>query len=219
MSLNKRVKGDYTIESIDSGDKIVLHEAGGITITGDLIVTGASSLIQSTNTTIVDNQIVLNSGELGAGISEGESGIEIDRGGSANVGIRYNETLDYWEANDVDVASPGDWYPLNASIAASFNLVSDLTPQLGGDLDVNGFSITSAAGGDIVIVAGTTGLVKLDQDLSFKEQVTDETPTAGYNKLYAKTVGKGGSGMYFANSTDADELVSRKKAILYGLIF
>jgi uncharacterized protein YjlB len=42
------------------------------------------------------------------------------------------------------------------------NVVEDLTPQLGGDLDVNGQSIVSAAGGDIAITPDTTGDVILD---------------------------------------------------------
>lgn len=36
-------------------------------------------------------------------------------------------------------------------------LVEDLTPQLGGDLDVNGFNIGSASGGDVTIAPDTTG--------------------------------------------------------------
>jgi hypothetical protein len=46
--------------------------------------------------------------------------------------------------------------------AALENVVEDLTPQLGGDLDVNGQSIVSAAGGDIAITPDTTGDVILD---------------------------------------------------------
>jgi hypothetical protein len=42
------------------------------------------------------------------------------------------------------------------------NVVEDTTPQLGGDLDVNGNSIVSAAGGDIAITPDTTGDVILD---------------------------------------------------------
>lgn len=42
------------------------------------------------------------------------------------------------------------------------NVSEDLTPQLGGDLDVNGNSIVSASGGDIAITPDTTGNVILD---------------------------------------------------------
>ena len=42
------------------------------------------------------------------------------------------------------------------------NVVEDTTPQLGGDLDVNGNSIVSASGGDISITPDTTGNIILD---------------------------------------------------------
>ena len=217
MSLNKRIKGDYTIESVDSGDKIIVHQAGGITIDGDLTVLGTQTSVDSNDTNILDNTIVLNSGESGNGVTAGTSGIEIDRGGFTNVGIRYNEGSDQWEATDDGTI----WYPLSTGSGGSGlnNVVEDLTPQLGGDLDVNGFSITSASNGDIVMQADGTGQILINQELSLQEQLTDETPVAGYNKIYAKVAEGGGSGLFVANNATVDELVSRKKAIVFGIIF
>ena len=53
----------------------------------------------TTNTTISDNTIVLNSGETGAGIqhADAESGIEIERGTELNAKFAFNETNDYFE--------------------------------------------------------------------------------------------------------------------------
>ena len=44
----------------------------------------------------------------------------------------------------------------------AFNLVSDETPQLGGDLDVNGKKIVSASNGNIVIEPNGTGTTNID---------------------------------------------------------
>jgi len=44
----------------------------------------------------------------------------------------------------------------------SSDLVNDTTPQLGGDLDVNGQSIVSVSAGDIAITPDTTGSVIID---------------------------------------------------------
>ncbi len=44
----------------------------------------------------------------------------------------------------------------------SSDLVNDTTPQLGGDLDVNGNSIVSVSAGDIAITPDTTGSVIID---------------------------------------------------------
>lgn len=52
--------------------------------------------------------------------------------------------------------------PTGATGGGLANVVDDLTPQLGGNLDVNGKAIVSAAGGDIAITPDTTGSVVLD---------------------------------------------------------
>ena len=55
----------------------------------------------------------------------------------------------------------------------AFNLLSDLTPQLGGDLDVNGNTITSTSNGNIVLDPNGTGTV--DVSTSRITSVTDPT--------------------------------------------
>ena len=53
--------------------------------------------------------------------------------------------------------------PTWTGIAGSASdLINDLTPQLGGDLDVNGFDIISASGGNILITPDSTGDLVLD---------------------------------------------------------
>lgn len=51
---------------------------------------------------------------------------------------------------------------VDAQVAASDDLVEDLTPQLGGNLDVNGKSIVSVSDGDIAITPNGTGDVIVD---------------------------------------------------------
>jgi len=55
----------------------------------------------------------------------------------------------------------------------AFNLLSDSTPQLGGDLDVNGNTITSTSNGNIVLDPNGTGTV--DVSTSRITSVTDPT--------------------------------------------
>jgi len=55
--------------------------------------------------------------------------------------------------------------------------------------------------------------------LSLEEQGAAPSSTSSYNKLYSATPGEGGTGLYFVNSTSSDELVSKTKAMVYGLIF
>lgn len=51
---------------------------------------------------------------------------------------------------------------LNTTASKIANVVEDTTPQLGGNLDVNGNSIVSAANGDIAITPDGSGKVVLD---------------------------------------------------------
>ena len=48
----------------------------------------------------------------------------------------------------------------------AFNLLSDETPQLGGDLDVNGNTITSTSNGDVVIEPDGTGTIRVNKAIT-----------------------------------------------------
>jgi len=65
-----------------------------------------------------------------------------------------------WIGNASGVATPTTL----ASIATSGDIVDDATPQLGGDLDVNGNKITSASNGDITIDPDGTGAIIMKSD-------------------------------------------------------
>jgi hypothetical protein len=71
--------------------------SGNVTISGDLIVNGSTSTINSTDLAIEDNEIILNKGETGSGVSKGEAGIEIDRGTSDNAKFIWDESDDSWK--------------------------------------------------------------------------------------------------------------------------
>lgn len=87
------------------------------------------------------------------------------------------------------------------------NIVEDTTPQLGGNLDVNGNSITSTSNGNITITPNGTGSVVLD-GLTYPS--TDGTngqvlTTDGSGNLSFTTVsGGGGSGDITAVNTAAN---------------
>jgi hypothetical protein len=218
MSLTKRINGRYTISS---SDDITLASAGNVNISGNLIVAGTTTTVNSTDTEIADKLITLNKGESGTGV-QGDTfaGIEIDRGSAADVALRWNDTTDTWQAT-VDGST---YYDLVTTATLPppgiFNIVEDTTPQLGGNLDVNGKTITSTAGGDVTITTDGTGQLKLNKVVSIQDQGSAPSATAGYNKLYSSsTQGGGGTGLYFVNSTTTDELASRTKAIVYSLIF
>lgn len=62
---------------------------------GDLTVSGTTTTVNTETIELADNVIVLNSNATGA--PSENAGIEIERGSSTNVAIRWNETYDKWE--------------------------------------------------------------------------------------------------------------------------
>ena len=97
-------------------------------------------------------------------------------------------------------------------------MVDDTSPQLGGNLDVNGYSIVSVSNGDIVISPNGSGITQISGGIKLGNG-SAPSATASYTKLYAATPGTGGTGLFFVNTAASDELVSTAKAVVYGIIF
>lgn len=74
---------------------LTLDESGNVTVAGNLIVQGTTTTVDSTTVEIGDNILLLNKDE--SGTPSANAGIEIERGTSANVAFRWNETSDKWE--------------------------------------------------------------------------------------------------------------------------
>ena len=223
MATVKRTSGDYEIYTYDAAGNVdgnVGITTHTVTITGNLNVLGTTTEVESTDTVIADRLITLNNGESGAGVTGNISGIEVDRGSETNAKIVYVESTDKWSIDN----GTGSLIAIATSASGNGgieNVVEDTTPQLGGDLDVNGQSIVSASNGNIVIAADGTGILHVDGSaVRLQNEASDPTGQSGYTTLYAKTAGSGGTGLYaVSGSTSADELVSKSKAVVYGIIF
>jgi len=70
---------------------------GTVQIAGNLTVLGTTTTVSSTNLAVTDNIIVINKDEVGAGVTAGSAGIEIERGSVDNATITWNETDDVFE--------------------------------------------------------------------------------------------------------------------------
>jgi len=229
MAEVKKINDQYTIS------------APTIIIDGNLTVSGSTTSVETTNSVISDNTIVLNEGENGAGVTAGTSGIEIDRNSLDNATFLFNEADRAWEhkigsifsiTRGLDPDGPNDYatknyvdsnaggaagtvagsnteiqFNDNGAFGASSNLIWD-----GSQLSVTG-DITSTSVISSVNVEAT-GILALSDFGS-----PPPSATAGKTKLYAGTPAAGGSGLFFQNTTDNGELVSKRKAIVYGIIF
>jgi len=225
MATIKRFSDNYTLRSInktqnntDPGATKIVLDTNLVDVTGDLRVSGTATFIQRQDVSISDNIIVLNDGETAAGVSTDFSGIEINRGSLPKADLLFDEINDEWTVDLGDgvrrtilTTTPNLGNPL-------YNVVEDTTPQLGGNLDVNGFNITSINGNDINLTADSTGQVRINSPLV----LTQSPPTTVATNEVALFEGGdtgGGTGVHFQNDTTSGELVSKKKALAYSIIF
>jgi len=156
-----------------------------VIIDGNLIVGGTATETSIQNTTIQDKTIVLNDGEVGAGITgvDQYSGIEIDRGSEPNVGLRFNEVNDAWEATEDGVT----WRYLLQGSSGSTGLsavIDDPQPTLGGNLDINGFSIGNVASA-VSLTISEPGTAKSGLYVTNSAVINEELVTKRTAFLYA----------------------------------
>jgi len=221
MSYTRRVQGTYNIETINEHGAIngsVTIATDTMRINGNLVVTGTTAAVESTDLEITDQTIILNKGEAGAGVTGLYSGVEIERGTEANVGLRYNESAGAWQGTNDGTT----WEYLLSSSNGSSGLTAvfdDKTPELGGNLDVLTHGIVSSSNRDITIAPNGSGQIVLNTEFKVINTPSAPDATPGYNTVYAKTPGSGGSGLYVKNSTVNDELVSKTKAMVFSIIF
>jgi len=213
MAKTERITGAYSLSATGG-----ITLAGDTTVGGNLTITGTTTTISATNTEIKDRVIVLNDGESGAGVTGRYSGLEIDRGSSDNALIVFDENDDTFKVS-TDNGSTFD--SILTGVGAGLTAVlQDTSPQLGGDLDLNSFNIVSAQSNeDIQLVPNGTGRVTIASALKLNDLASAPASATGATLLYADTAAGGGTGVYFVDGSTSDELVSKSKAIVYGLIF
>lgn len=92
---------DNEVEVVNSNNTLTVglpddvNIAGNVVISGDLTVQGDNVILNTETLTVDDNIIVLNN-NVSAAPTE-NAGIEVERGTSDNVSIRWNEGSDRWQ--------------------------------------------------------------------------------------------------------------------------
>jgi hypothetical protein len=200
--------------------------ADTMTIFGNLVVVGKSTSVESIETLIYDNFITLAAGQGGG--PNLNAGIEVDRGASLSVGIRWHEEMSAWQYTNDGVL----WKTFSRMVVEE-----DKAPRLGGNLlvqdsDGTSWAITSNHLDNVVIYAGVDNLSTLpplqkpDGSVVIGPVVRlpqlDEDPykKTGYSSIYAKQTSTGDTGLFVANEkTVGHELITKRKAFVYSLIF
>jgi len=87
--------GNYKV-SVQTGGTIYLDtglDTGTVEISGNLVVQGETTTVNTAQMVVEDNIITLNNGETGAGITLDTSGIEINRGSYPDAYLVFDENL------------------------------------------------------------------------------------------------------------------------------
>jgi hypothetical protein len=147
-------QGDYRVK-VPSGNSIILDTGsltGSVVITGDLDVQGQTTTIESINTTVKDNIIVLNSGETGTNgisphtvnsVTTKTSGIEIDRGRVstqvASASFLFNEEVPHY--NTLTTSYDNGTFVLSTTSNTTSSVAS---------LQLSGIEVTSISSNNVV---------------------------------------------------------------------
>ena len=127
--------------------------------------TNVGQLAVDTNSTNADRfQLTLTVSEDGTSIDASDAQIKID--GNDSGAITFNGAYKFptadGNANQVLVTNGSGTLSFATQASGGIdNVIEDTTPQLGGNLDVNGNSIVSASNGDIEITPNGTGQIGL----------------------------------------------------------
>jgi hypothetical protein len=144
--------------------------------------------------------------------------------GTANYTKKLQVGNTFVEINDNSINPALEYYRSDNRIFAALGTSSNIVFQLEGTAAQ--FVGLTLANNTIVVNSSTnlvldahSQLVRSNSALQVKQTVSIPSET-GYTGIYStSTVGGGGTGLYYVNTDNTDELVSRKRSIIYGIIF
>lgn len=130
-----------------------------LTVTGDLTVNGNTTTLNTANLNVEDNFILLNSGVTAS--PSLNAGLEVERGTSTNVLVRWNETSDKWE-----VTNDGTTYGNIVSTADSGTVTSAMildgtivNADINASAAIEHSKLANATAGQVLLGTTTTGVV------------------------------------------------------------
>lgn len=120
----------------------------------------------------------------------------------------------------------GEFFNDNDKIEAALGTSTNVVFKLEGSqvqlkdilIDNNSIGVITSSSLDLILNPPVSQSVKIDGVLSLQAASTP-SPEFGYTKVYKSDPGGGGTGVYFVNTTNTDELISRRRALLYSIIF
>jgi len=207
MASYKNVNSDYTL-TCNEGNGIFTINAqtvfnGNVIYTVPAISDFAFITVAANNTGAIDN-----------------GGLLMKTDTANYAGFRFNTIVNAWQTSP-NVYANGEPITDYANVGS--------TPG-GNDTEIQFNNNGVFAGSANLTFSVPNSQVRLDGTMTFGNISADFANIYGGNAtapanianavvLYSNTVGQGGTGLYFTSLAAHDELVSRRNAIIYGIIF
>jgi hypothetical protein len=228
MSSYKITSSDYVIRTTGSATNVTVS-TGNLVVDGNLVILGNTSYVDTEIDVlnVFDPNIVLNSNLSSIDSAYGgNSGVIVNRGIDSDTAIFWNEAVDAWQiAGNV---ADGSTYSNIGTTAGTGTIVD------GNQYQVPYYSVsptgkTLSPAGNLVYTP-TGNIITTDQ-YSFRDTGTQSdvdgvpntpwpiTTDGNVTLAFANVSTAGGTGIFFNNGRANDELISKKKAIVYSIIF
>ena len=173
--------------TIGDASDVDITFSGDVIVSGDLTIQGSTTTVNTETVTIQDNIITLNSNS--ANTPTEDAGLEVERGTSPNVFVRWNEANDRWT-----FTNNGSTYyniPLSSEYMNNFKVEVDD----GGNVDITDNEILGLRGGtaletDIVTtVAGDSHTIEVKHSNVTHTDTTAVGTTLGYGSQFSVVTG------------------------------
>ena len=204
MSTYKNVSNDYTINcglvgNIYTGTFTV--NAANIIQNGNITTTGNSTISIPFLTVAANNTGAIT-----------DMGVLAQTSSNTFAGLRFDTTLNAWQISTSVTGSGGP-------IVAYSNIATGSTGAAGSNTQVQ-FNQSGVFGatGNLTFDYVNNKLTLQGYEVLGNIGTTPSTPSNAA-AIYNNTIGGGGTGVYVLSSEVNDELVSKSKAIVYGIIF
>jgi hypothetical protein len=213
MNTKKRIDGDYYIETINTEDRVYIN-TNTMEVDGNLVVSGNITYINTEVLDVKDPFIVTNSSNTSTYASN--AGLLTHKTASTFAGIRYNTTDNKWEisTSTSETGETGTWNEIGTAEAGN---VAGANTQVQFN-DEGSFGASANFTFTDTSQLNVAGNINLTAGLQLADSSSPGS-VANTTVLYGNVAGSGGTGVYFVDGSTEDELVSKSKAIVFGIIF
>ena len=200
MTTYKNTSGDYTITGAGGAATFTVNYANTV-FNGSLTYTG--------NLTTVDDFITVAANNTGTITS---MGLLAQANLTHFAGLRFNTTANAWQVSS-------SVYSNGAPITTYVDIATGNATVAGSNTNIQ-FNDSGNFGGSANLAFDkATNKLTLQGHEAFGNIGSTPAPVSNSVVVYNKAVGSGGTGLYVVSASVDDELVSKSKAIVFGIIF